>query len=154
MGIRTRWEMDGGNMDYQDGIKLLERIDDSIRVTCSTTENDGGNSMQVTPFSDSWLRLLCFAYAKGILESQDICELSHDHPWILGSAASRAPGPAAVMRFRRENRDMIEKVLAHVLTEVGDSKAESSRLGRSTTSEAMVHARNLLNVACHLDSSE
>jgi hypothetical protein len=146
--------MDGGNMDYQDGIQLLERIDDSIRSTCSPAGKEDGNSTQAEPFSDSWLRLLCFAYARGILESQDICELSYDQPWILGPGSSRAPHPKAIMRFRRENRERIEKVLAQVLTDAGDSPVESNRLCRSSTCEAMMRANNLLNIARHLDSSE
>ena len=154
MGIRARWEMEGGNMDYQDGIQLIKRIDESIRVTCPSAGKDDANSTQVRPLTDSWLRLLCFAYARGILESQDICELSHDQPWILGPSPSRTPSPASVMRFRRENRERIENVLALVLNPVVDTRHQNHLFGSSSPAEAMVRARNLLNVARHLDSSE
>jgi len=128
-------------------LALLARVDEAIAATNLPV----GTSCEPGSCSETnWLRLLSFAYASGVLDSEEICQLCLEENWFWRLGLDQEPLAERLCRFRRENRERLEMVLARVLP---SGEPANNRLA-DFAAERRARARDLLNLARHLDTCE
>lgn len=57
------------------------------------------------------LILMCYAYALGHCESEEICELCYQDELVRSRAKNEVPSPGAITRFRRDHRGLLRWLL-------------------------------------------
>jgi Transposase domain (DUF772) len=70
------------------------------------------------------LALLCFAYATGICESDEVVSLYHRDPLFKSHLPGHAPTTRSITRFRRENRGLLKWCLSQIFKQALRDKYE------------------------------
>jgi hypothetical protein len=102
------------------------------------------------------LKLLCFAYGAGVIRSAEIAEASRQEAEFRLASGDFRPFPDELKAFRRRYRAILEVVLTRLFVRAGSWNSAFARNFRCSefTSQCARNARDLLNVARHLDSCD
>jgi len=136
-------------------LELLAQVDEALTATSSIASDPGPSRPDSTSVQHAWLRLLSFAYASGVLDSEEICRLCRDRNWIGTLCPAQTLEANDLCRFRREHRDRLEAVLARILPDA--EREPHARFDPRWAGESpakLARAKNVLNLARHLDTCE
>jgi hypothetical protein len=152
-----RFWANGGTATLEN-LALLSRIDQAVAETGGILPRSAARTNGEQGDDHAPLRLLSFAYANGVLDSEEICRLCTSEDCFRKLCPGQLPQPDALCQFRREHRERLEAILVQVLPE-GENRTSHAgdRLVLPTADgnhRKHLRARSLLNLARHLDTFE
>ena len=101
------------------------------------------------------LRLLTFAYATGVFESDEIVRLCYAEERFRSLCTAPVPSPAELGRFRRDNRGLLKCLLSQIMTRALKEKfALGDGLPPSGLRRFLTETANAVDINKGLDGAE